>query len=300
MDGGDCDSYECANLAKTLLGASFGEKEKVNHEGHPGNTKGFVDLSDLRGLCLLRGGFSDGAADGGAGEQAGGVKDGQWRAFRRNEQWDFSAAEDDGVAAFGLETIDNGAEDTQGFGAENSVDEFVEDNLVDFFAVERRGNTVIDAGPGQDVRVNRALHRDPGSRDGEFFETTSVCFAGDFFHDVQPGKRRVGNYIGHRVVDGVVRTEQEIGADGLEFPGGGEHQSGDTLPVPGIDELHVFAEREGVHRNFRMHVAPHERGRFIADGAVAEGGALGAAGNYSDVTVHGFRVTQKTDSPQRH
>lgn len=49
-----------------------------------------------------------------------------------------------------------------------------------------------------------------------------------------------------------------------------------------------------------MHVASHERRRFIADGAIAESGALGAAGDNADVQGHGFRVTQKTVSPQRH
>ena len=39
-----------------------------------------------------------------------------------------------------------------------------------------------------------------------------------------------------------------------------------------------------------MRVAAHERGRFRADGAVAESGALGAAGDDSDVFGHGFEI----------
>ena len=41
-----------------------------------------------------------------------------------------------------------------------------------------------------------------------------------------------------------------------------------------------------VHGDFRVHVASHERLRFVANGAIAERGALGATSYDADVFGH--------------
>ena len=91
-------------------------------------------------------------------------------------------------------------------------------------------------------------------------------------------------------VDGVVRGEEKVRAAALELAGRGEHEFGDGRPVIALDGLHVLAEAVGVHGDFRMHVAAEQGRSFSADGAIAEGGSFGGAGDDSDVQGLGHCV----------
>ena len=78
-----------------------------------------------------------------------------------------------------------------------------------------------------------------------------------------------------------------------ELAGRGEHEFGDSRPVIALDGLHVLAETVGVHGDFRMHVTSQQGRSFGADGAIAEGGAFGGAGDDSDVQGLGHGVISR-------
>ena len=105
---------------------------------------------------------------------------------------------------------------------------------------------------------------------------------------MQPRQGRTFRHRRERTVDGVVGADQEIGAGTLQFLRRGQHEIGDTLPVVAIDEVHVLAERVRVHGNLGMPVRAHQGRALVANGAIAERRALGAAGHDSNVEGHGW------------
>jgi len=77
----------------------------------------------------------DGAVEGGSGQEAGGVEGGEGGVFVVEDEGDFGAAEDYGVAAFVFHAGDDALEGGDGVGFEEAVDEFVHDDAVDGFAL---------------------------------------------------------------------------------------------------------------------------------------------------------------------
>jgi hypothetical protein len=57
-------------------------------------------------------------------------------------------------------------------------------------------------------------------------------------------------------VDGVVGTDEKIGAYPGQLVGGGKHQLSDTLPIIAVNAFHVFGQRMRVHRNLGVIVGP--------------------------------------------
>jgi hypothetical protein len=67
-----------------------------------------------------------------------------------------------------------------------------------------------------------------------------------------------------------------------------QHEFGYALPIVVVDVVHVLAEAVVVHRDFRMHVASHERLGFVADSAIAQRGSFSATSHNTDMLGQGF------------
>ncbi len=118
---------------------------------------------------------------------------------------------------------------------------------------------------------------------------------GDDFGDVEPGEWGAREDVRERLVDGVVGADEKVGADGGELVGGGEHEIGDGGPVVAVYVVHVLGERVSVHGDFGVVMRAEELRAFDADGAVAEGSALGGAGDDADVLRHGLILATASD-----
>lgn len=188
------------------------------------------------------GGGLEGAVEGGAGEEAGGVQRGEGGVFVVEDEGDFGAAEDYGVAAFLLHAGDDALEGGDGFGLEDAVDELVHDDAVDGLALGGVGAEEVDVVGGELVGVDAAFDEVAGSGEGDAMEAAGGGVGGDDFGDVEPGEGRAGGEEGEGLVDGVVGTDEEVGADAGEFGGGGEHEVGDGGPVVAMDGAHVLGE----------------------------------------------------------
>src|SRR6266542_124074 len=81
----------------------------------------------------------------GFGEDASGVERGQWRGFGRNQQRNLGAAEHNGIAAVVLESADNFDMVCQRSRQELAVDQFVENDLVEAFALLLAGDAAFNA-----------------------------------------------------------------------------------------------------------------------------------------------------------
>ena len=108
---------------------------------------------------------------------------------------------------------------------------------------------------------------------------------------MQPGQRRSRFDIAQRLVDGVVRADQEIGADLRQLLGGGEHQLAHALPVAAVDAGSVVGEGGRMHRDLGMRMGPSENGgTFHADGPIAKRRTFGGAAHDTDMLGHDGRV----------
>jgi len=138
----------------------------------------------------------------------------------------------------------------------------------------------------ENVGIDRAGHQEFRAGDGQGLEAAQFGFCRDRLGDVQPGDGRNGRDPVERLVNGVVRADSKPGAYGREFFRGGKHEFGHGGPVARVDVNHVLGQRVRMQGDFRMHALAHESGRFLAQGAIAQRGALGAAGHDSDVLAH--------------
>ena len=66
-------------------------------------------------------------------------------------------------------------------------------------------------------------------------------------------------------MNGVVRTDQKIGAGLRKLIGGREHQLAHAVPISVIDALHILAKRVRVHLNLRMIVRTAKLRPFHTD-----------------------------------
>ena len=99
--------------------------------------------------------------------------------------------------------------------------------------------------------------------------------------------RRAWHHVRQRLVDGVVGTDEEVGAHLRELLCRGQHEVADPLPIRLIDTVHVIGERRRVHRHFRMCMRRAEKLRSLGtDGAVAKRRAFSGAGGDADVLRH--------------
>ena len=87
-------------------------------------------------------------------------------------------------------------------------------------------------------------------------------------------------------MNGVVRADDEVCADGSQLLGRREHQLPHLRPVAAVDRRHVLGKRVRVHGHFGMPVPADQLRAFHANGAVAERGALRRARDDADVLRH--------------
>ena len=95
----------------------------------------------------------------------------------------------------------------------------------------------------------------------------------------------------------VVRTDQEVGADGRQLLRRRQHQLANAHPVASIDALHVRGEGVRVHRDLGMVVRPEELSTLSADSAITQRRAFG--GTRHDADVIAARSLPSGIRPQR-
>ncbi|KAG1244918.1 hypothetical protein G6F65_021538 [Rhizopus arrhizus] len=93
--------------------------------------------------------------------------------------------------------------------------------------------------------------------------------------------------MGQRLVDGVVRADQEICARARQLVGRRQHQRTHAGQVTVVQADHVVGQRMGVQGDFRVRVRPHALRAFRAQRAIAQRRALGRAGDDADVKRRG-------------
>src|SRR5581483_2688684 len=197
-----------------------------------------------------------------------------------DDQRDLGAAEDDAVAAGGLEAGDELLEKRQRRRLEDAAHQLLHDDAVHlpFFLLVRTHD--VDRVLRELFRVELAVDEPPRAGEPEAMETARVRLGGDDVGDVEPGKRTAALDARQRLMNRVVRTDENVRTHRLEFFRGDEHQLPDAVPVARVDAAHVFRQRMRVHRHLRM--VPRVR----TDRPIAERRALRGTGDDSDVQRH--------------
>ena len=221
--------------------------------------------------------------DGGARQQAGRIERRQRRVAVVHDQRELGAAQHDGVAALDLHALDDLLQVGDRVGLEDAVDQLVHDDAVDLLALGEARAHVAQRAPSELLGIDLALGQPARAGDGDAQEAAAVGLGRDALGDVQPWQGRARFDQRQRLMDGVIGADQEIRAHLLQLVRRGEHHLAHARPVAAIDQRHVVGQRRRVHAHFGMGVRGDQRRGFRADGAIAEGGALGRAGGDADV-----------------
>ena len=123
-------------------------------------------------------------------------------------------------------------------------------------------------------------------------ESAGARHTGHHLGDVQPrqGQLRLDQWQG--LMDGVVRTDQEVRPAPGQLVGRGKHERADARPVFAIQMPDVFGQRMRVHGDFRMRVGSKKLRALGADGAIAKRRALRGAGYDADVSWHALHASR--------
>ena len=139
----------------------------------------------------------------------------------------------------------------------------------------------------QFARVDVAVDQPARACQRQALEAALGGAVGHDFGDVYPRQRRAGRHVVHRLMDGVVGADEEVGAHLRQLEGAGQHEIGDTLEVAAVEAGHVISQRMRVHRHLGMRMRAHPLRAFGADGAVTKRCAFGRAADDTDVLGHG-------------
>lgn len=252
---------------------------------HQTKSEGITTL--LRRLLKFRGRigqFSDeGELKSSAGQNPGGIKRWDNSFFLAHEERQLSATKDYAVTAAILEVLNHLLEIEKGLNATLAAHKLIEDDVVDVFLMHRRGPYQTKSEMSELFRIDWTANKKFCSRKSQIAEATAARFLADFFSNMQPGQRGTGHDIRERLMNGVIRTDQKIGAGALKSIGRSQDEFGNLLPVFGFDPLHVAGQRNGVQSEFRMIMSAHQRLGLKADRAIAERRAFSAATNNADM-----------------
>jgi hypothetical protein len=204
-----------------------------------------------------------------------------------HDQRRLGAAEHHGIAALVLHPCDDPLMIGDCFGLEDAVDQFIHDDAVDLVALGGARTHEREAARPELFRIGLAVHQPAGADQADAPEPALGRLRGDDLGNVHPGERRARRNRGQRLMNGVVRADQEIGAYLRELVGRSQHQFADAPPVAAVETFHMVGERRGMHRDLGMTVRPEQRGTFHADGLIAESCAFGGAADDTDMLRHG-------------
>jgi hypothetical protein len=170
--------------------------------------------------------------------------------------------------------------------ADYSIDELLEDDVVDDLLVPFGGRTDLHGMLLEHLRIDRPAHGETGAEQCGMLVAAVHRGLRDFLDDVQPRNRRSRRDMFESEMGGIVRTDREMGTrfrNDLRFA---EHEFGDGLIVAAIECRHPLAEGDAAERHLRMHVLTHEFLGVRGNLAKTERGTLGAARH--DANMFGF------------
>jgi len=204
-----------------------------------------------------------------------------------HDQRDLGAAEHDGVAALGLHASDHALEAGHRLGSEDARDQFVHDDAVDLVTLAGGRAQMLQPAIGELFRIDVALDQPPCAGQAEAPEASRRRFRGDHLGDVQPGQRRVRQHMVQRLVDRVVRADQEVGAARCQLAGGRQHERRHALQVSLVEAGDIAGERRRMHGDLRVGMRAEQGRTLRADGPIAERRSFRRAADDTDVTGHG-------------
>lgn len=204
-----------------------------------------------------------------------------------DDEGNLRAPQHNRIATLSLKPANHFLKIGNGFGWKGSAYELVHDDAVDLLALLRLRTKIRKTSSGKLLRIDFALHQPscPGQPDA--MHPAGCSFLGDDLCDMQPRQRQARLDERQRLMNRVVRTDEELRPGLCQLRSGRQHDLPDALPVVAVDALHVVGKRMRVNGELRMSMRAHACGSFAAQGPVAEGGALCGTGDDSDVLGHG-------------
>ena len=150
----------------------------------------------------------------------------------------------------------------------------------------RVGEIVLQVRPLKARRVDRPVHEKARPQDTESVVARFLCLRRHDLRNVKPWTWGLPDDEVKRLMDRIVRADDEVGARSGELLGRRQHQGRHSRPVSASEVLHVLPEGMNVHRHLGMPVLAHQRLALQADRAEAEGSAFGATGSDANMLRH--------------
>jgi hypothetical protein len=190
----------------------------------------------------------------GACQESRRVESGQGGVGVAHDQGNLGAAEYDCIAPVIFQLLEDLLKVGYRLGFEHPIYQLVHDDAIDLFPRHGARADGHEALCGQLFRINFTVHQPTGTGNADTTEAATGSLRGDHFRYVQPWQRRARFKVGKRLMNRVVRTDQEISAGSGKLVGGIQHQLTDALPVITIEVFDVGGQRMGMHRHFGMGV----------------------------------------------
>ena len=113
----------------------------------------------------------------------------------------------------GLQAFDHGQERRAVPGCDLTEDQAVKDKRINGHSLPGVRNEGIDAEGGEVAAVDRSLHKVACSQNGETFQSAVMGLRGNNLRDMEPRKNGLHVEMIESLMDGVIRTDDKIGAE---------------------------------------------------------------------------------------
>jgi hypothetical protein len=131
----------------------------------------------------------------------------------------------------------------QRVGRDAPVHELLPDESIDLVALVRLRPHVIDPARCELTGIDVALDEESCAGQAEAPEPACPRLLSDDLCDVEPRPRRLRRDVRHRLMNRIVRADQEVGAGPCELLRRREHQRADALPVAAFQADDIIGER---------------------------------------------------------
>jgi hypothetical protein len=125
-----------------------------------------------------------------------------------------------------------------------------------------------------------------GSGQTEAPELSADSLCRDRIGNMQPLQWQLRFDVRKRLVNGVIGTNEKIGAYFSQLIGGGEHQLAYPLPVIAVDTLHVVSQRVSMHGDLGVIVGAEKVRAPGAYSSITESGSFRRTSDDTDMLSH--------------
>jgi hypothetical protein len=139
---------------------------------------------------------------------------------------------------------------------DEAVHQFIHDDAVDPVALGGGGPHALHSMSPQSFGIDIAIDEPTRAGQTDTPEPTLHGSFGDDVRDLKPRQRRSILDVRESLVDRVVGTNEETGADGGKLVCRHEHEVADAVPVATLDARDIVGQRVRMHRDLRMRIRP--------------------------------------------